>query len=297
MKNYIICCFLCLALQWGVSQDKYIFNQYVITPSLVNPGAVGFNGTHDVMMNYKSSWASFPGAPKTFTLHYNGPIANRFGFGAQLLNDNFASLNTIRGLLNFSYTIDAESYKVGAGLSTEYVQYRLRNLDLQSDQVDLTDMFLQERLNDRSFFEASLGVHAVLNDKLTIDFALPSLVSSLINGKQTSRDSSANFQYLFGLGYEFGIKDYDMKVKPSIFVNRFRYIPLHVDLNLVMEFLDGKLLSGVNYTLGADNGLGFLIGTKVNNIVFNYSYNVSLNPIQVYNNGGHELSLGLRLAN
>jgi hypothetical protein len=106
-------------------------------------------------------------------------------------------------------------------------------------------------------------------------------------------ESSASFNYFFGLGYPFQIRDYDMVVEPSFYVKKFRNVPLHVDFNALMKFMDGKLLSGVTYSNGADNRLGFLIGTQINTLAFNYSYNISFHDFQQFNNGGHEIGLAL----
>ena len=121
------------------------------------------------------------------------------------------------------------------------------------------------------------------------------IIKAPLSDTEEIPDSLKNFGYVVGLGYKFDVQNSDMTITPSVYINQFDYRPLHVDLNLIMTFLDDRLRSGVMYTLGADNSLGFLIGTKINNLYFNYSYNVSFNPIQEYNNGGHELGFGIIL--
>lgn len=276
------------------AQERYILNQYNVNPALINPGANGFDGTHNVWATYRASWATFTGGPKTYGVHYNGPIADRLGLGAMILSDNYASLNATRGIVSFSYIVDAESYKIGAGLSAEILQYRLRNINLGNPLLDNTDATLLGRLDDSQFFDASLGVHGVLKSGLSFDLVFPGLVSAAISSSNVV-EREAMFNYLFGLAYEFDVKDYDFKIRPGICVQKYRNVPIYFDVNVLMEFLEGKLRSGVMYRVGADNSLGFLIGTKISNLNFNYSYNVSFNPIQTYNNGGHEISLGLTL--
>ncbi|MBK7634409.1 MAG: type IX secretion system membrane protein PorP/SprF [Saprospiraceae bacterium] len=83
---------------------------------------------------------------------------------------------------------------------------------------------------------------------------------------------------------------------PNLIVKKLANVPTHIDLNLNFGFLQDKLLAGVNYTLGADKRLGFLIGTKVEKLNFYYSYNTSSNPLQDYNNGSHELTLAINFA-
>jgi len=79
---------------------------------------------------------------------------------------------------------------------------------------------------------------------------------------------------------------------PGIIMKKLSNVPTHIDLNLNFGFLQDKLIGGVTYTVGADKRLGFLIGTKIENLNFYYSYNTSSNVIQDYNNGSHEVTLG-----
>ena len=103
--------------------ERYIYSQHFIHPVLVNPGATGIQDYQELILNYRNSWATFEGAPKTITLIFNGPIGNRLGFGAQLFRDTYGALETSKGMLAVSYTIDSEKNRLGFGLSTEYIQH------------------------------------------------------------------------------------------------------------------------------------------------------------------------------
>ncbi len=292
--KYILSIIFAIAITFSVKgQEEYIFNQYFLNPATINPGATGFNGNHNILFNYRNTWAGFPGAPKTFAAHYNGMVANNVGLGANLVSDNFASLSSIRGSVSFAYMINGENYKIGAGISAQYQQYGLNSSVLSNNLVEAGDTELLRRLEDSQFFEAALGAHGEFSNGLFFDFALPGIVRTRISDTNSSDESPATFNYVFGVGYPFQISDYDMVVEPSVYIKKFRNVPLHVDLNALLKFLDGKLLSGVTYSSGADNRLGFLIGTQLNTLRFNYSYNLSFHDSQQFNNGGHEIGLGL----
>lgn len=292
-KIYVLLtiCFCALSIQ---AQEEYIFNQYFLNPATINPGANGFEGTHNILFNYRNNWSSFPDSPKSFQANYNGEVAQNVGVGVNLLSDQYASLGTVRADLSFAYMIKGESYKIGAGISTRFQQYRVSG-DLGNPLVDGTDEMLLTRLDDAQFFETSFGIHGLLSNGLFFDLAMPSLVRSQLNNPDDLVESGATVNYILGLGFPFQIKDYDMVIEPSVYVKKFRNVPLHVDFNALMKFMDGKLLSGITYSNGADNRLGFLIGTQINTLVFNYSYNISFHDFQQFNNGGHEIGLALKL--
>lgn len=295
MKNlytFLIVLISAISLQ---AQEEYIFTQYFLNPATINPGASGFNGNHNVLFNYRNTWAGFPGSPKSYAAHYNGEIANNVGVGAYLVNDSYANLMSLRGSLSFAYMIKGESYKIGAGLSTQFQQYRVSSVDLNNPLIDNEDPFLLGRLDDSQFFETSLGFHGLLDNGLFFDVAFPGLVRANLNSAQNIAESKATFNYFFGLGYPFKVSDYDMSIVPSVYIKKFRNVPLSVDFNALFKFMDGKLQSGITYSNGSDNRLGFLIGTQLNTLIFNYSYNISFHDSQQYNNGGHEIGVGLKL--
>ena len=292
--KYLFSVVLSMFLMTSLSaQEEYIFNQYFLNPATVNPGAVGFDGNHNILFNYRNTWSGFPDAPKTYAASYNGQVADNVGLGAYLLSDNYASLATIRGSVSFAYTIKGESYDIGVGLSAQYQQYGLNNNVLSSAMTDPNDQELLRRLSDGQFFEAALGAHGKLSNGLFFDVALPGLVRARISEDDMIDESPAQFNYLLGVGYPFQVGSYDMIIEPSIYIKKFRNVPMHVDINALMRFLDSKLISGVTYSTGADNRLGFLIGTQLNNLRFNYSYNITFHDSQQFNNGGHEIGIGL----
>ncbi len=292
--KYILSTIIALLMTISLSaQEEYIFNQYFLNPGTINPGAVGFDGNHNILFNYRNTWSGFPDAPKTYMAHYNGQVVDNVGIGATLLSDNYASLSSIRGAVSFAYVIKGESYNIGVGLSAQYQQYGVSNSVLSSELTDSNDPDLLRRLDDGQFFESALGAHGELSNGLFFDFALPGIVRARISDTNISDESPAQFNYLFGVGYPFDIGNYDMVIEPSVYIKKFRNVPLHVDINALMKFIDGKLVSGVTYSTGADNRLGFLIGTQLNSLRFNYSYNITFHDSQQFNNGGHEIGIGI----
>jgi type IX secretion system PorP/SprF family membrane protein len=274
--------------------ERYTYTHNYLYPVLVNPGATGSTGNHQVVFNYRNTWAGFEKSPKTFTFSYDGNVGNRLGFGALLFSDSYGDLGTTKGQLSFSYTIDSPTNKVGFGLSTEYIRHSLSGSAVTSPLINIDDPVLLQRLDGNSFFDASFGVYGLYDGKISYGLALPSLVSSSINEDAPEGDS--DFGFILNLGYKFESKENDIVAEPSIFIKQFMNVPLHVDLNLRLKFLDERLTGGVSYTIGAEERLGFLIGTKVNSLNFFYSYNVSRHDFQQYNNGSHDLTVAFNIA-
>jgi len=274
--------------------ERYVYTQSFMFPVLVNPGAIGASGDHELLFNYRNNWSSFTDSPTSITFNYNGNLGNRVGFGAGLFKDSFGELETTKGLIGFSYTIDSPTNKVGFGLNTEYIQHRLGGGALTG--ADPGDEVILRRLDGAQFFDISVGVHGEYNEKITYGISLPSLLSSRVSEEVPGGSSSREVGFILYGGYDYHSVGNGIHIIPSMMIKKLNNVPTHVDLNMKLDFLDEKLVSGITYTLGADKRLGFLIGTRIDNVGFNYSYNISNEDFQQYNNGAHEITLSVNLS-
>lgn len=291
--GFLSACFLTTANgQSRYFDERYIYSQHNIYPSLINAGAIGSNEFQEIFVNYRNTWSGFNDSPKTITIGYNGPVGNRLGFGAQLLSDSYASLNTTKGQIGLSYTITSPTNKVGFGISTEYIQHNLTGSGLTSPLVDKEDPLILQRLDGTQYFDASFGIYGLYNNKLTYGLSFPSLISSRIS--DNGSDGDRNIGYILQLGYKLKSETTKITVEPAIVIKSLMNTPAHIDLMAKFGFLEDKLISGIAYTLGGDKRLGFLLGTTIESLSINYMYNVSSADIQTYNNGSHEISLGIR---
>lgn len=283
-----------LSAQGRYFDERYVSTQTQLFPVLINPGAIGATGDHQVVLNYRNNWSSFDGSPSTLTFSYDGDLGNKLSFGAQLLRDQYAALEMTKGLVGFAYAIESPTNKVSFGLSAEYIQNSLKS-DLAG--VDLQDPEVLKALDGTQYFDVSFGVHGRYNENVMYGVSLPSLLSSRISDSNSGDSEDRDFGFIFYGGYDYHSVANGLHIIPSVFIKQLNNTPTHIDLNVRFSFLEERLTSGIGYTVGADNRLGFLIGTKIDKAGFYYSYNISNNEFQSYNNGAHEISIGINLSN
>lgn len=301
MKHII--CFLCLSFfvatavkaQVRLHSERGIFTQGHVHPILINPGATGFSGGQNLLLNYRNTWASFPGAPSSYTFSYDGAIGNRIGVGAQVLSDRFAAFETLKGSLSVSYGIESESNKFGAGLSLEYLQHQISRSDATSSLVAQNDQEILNRLDGSKFFDLSLGVYGEYMDKVIYGVTFPSLVTAMLNEFDNGTTGDKSFGVIGHLGYRHKLTEYDIVLEPSVVFKYLMLTPTHADLNLKVDFLDETLTGGISYSLGGEDRFGFLMGVNIENFGFYYSYNISFHDFQQYDNGSHEITLKYRI--
>jgi type IX secretion system PorP/SprF family membrane protein len=273
--------------------ERSVYTQYFMTPFLVNPGATGQSDYGQVVANYRNAWATFPGSPRTVTIGYDGALGNRIGIGLIGVSDSYAAFSTTKGGLNLSYSIDMPNHKIGFGIAGEYVQHSLKGDALVNPIVDAADPLIVDRLNNNAYLDGSIGIYGTYMNKLTYGIALPSLISSKLNGGTTTGEKEIG--YIASVAYRMEIPGKDVVFEPSVYAKKLMFVPFHVDINLKADFLNEKLTAGLIGSVGAEERIGFLVGTQLSNFGFHYTYNMSLQQFQNYNNGSHELSLKLRL--
>jgi type IX secretion system PorP/SprF family membrane protein len=290
-KSFVACAVLLYAAGMNAQSryfdERYIYTQAQVNPQLINPGAIGSAMKHQILLNYRNKWSGIDGAPRTVTLSYNGPVGNRLALGVNVLSDKFGELETTKGAVGLSYIIKSETNQVGFGISAEYIKHGLAGFG----NADPNDPVFGQALAGAEYFDASFGLYGIYMDKLTYGLALPSMISSRISDIDDSAPDR-ELGFILQFGYKLVIQS-DISMTPGIIMKKLANVPTHIDMNLNFGFLQDKLIGGVTYTLGADKRLGFLLGTKIEKLNFYYSYNTSSHLIQDYNNGSHELTLGV----
>lgn len=300
MRNIILTfSILLFGLSAVHAQDQAIYTQYFLNPVLINPGATGFNDQHEIFLNYRNQWTDVEGAPRNYTASYNGRMFDNVGLGVMVNNETFGATNRFRGLLSYAYQIEGETYNIGFGLTTEFHQFSLRT-GYASDLLDPGDDIIADADNGAQYFDVNFGMYGELQEKFVFGLSFPNLVRARIDETafESEEKESTSFRYFTLMtGYRVGLDDYGIKLFPSIVLKRVFRGPedIHADLNILASFLDEQLRGGLTYQVGGSKRVGFIIGTQLNNFNFHYSYDVSLNPLQSYSNGSHEITLGMIL--
>lgn len=265
------------------------FSQYYLNPHVMNPALTGFHGKYRLGLNYRSHWSDFPGSPKSFAAHYNGPAAERVGLGALVSAESFGVEERFRGQLSYAYNFGAEDYKMSLGLSTDYSQFSLDNDAITNELYDPNDPLVNDALDGRRYFAATIGFYSEYKDQFFFGLSLPQVILTRID--EGDGDDETSFNYIASLGTWIKTPDYDMVIEPSLYLKKIGNAPLHVDINVLARFLEDRLYGGLSTSFGAGNRLGFLVGARIANFRFYYGYDVSYQEFQDHNNGTHEVTL------
>ena len=273
------------------AQEEAVFMHYTFNPVLINPAATGFDPEHhDIFINIRSAWASFPDAPKTYALSYNGPIGNRLGLGGMIYSENVAALARYRAQLSYAFRFQIKDVSMAFGLSTEWHRVQLSNSISNSDFYEdyIGDMAIEDAMNGMTEFDASVGLYGSYKRKIFFGIASP----GLIRNKLENETGGDLFKYLtLNVGGEFELNDSKVKLIPSILLKKVRNVDFQTDINLLATFLNEQLITGLTYRAGTGGNLGVTLGTKYSALRVLYTYDVYMGDFQRYNGGSHEITI------
>lgn len=300
LKGFLLLSLLYIGKTQAHAQDESIQSHYILNPIMVNTGATGFYDEHRVRFNFKNHWSGFEGAPSNYMLSYNGRVSDHDGIGIVLNSESYNAINRNRAKLSYGYNFRINDVDLGLGLGVDYQQESLKSSAYNNGQIDSGDPIINELADGAKYLGADFGVYGAYKDKWTFGLGIPNLFRSRLDDTVVpdSLNASTLFKYFsLQVGYMFHSENSGVTVNPSVMYRKsFRYTN-EFDLNLLVTFLEGDLITGVSYTLGGREKLAAMLGGRFNNFSLVYSYDITFRDFHKYNGGSHELTLGIDIPN
>lgn len=309
MKRYILhflpitllCCLGSLQ-----AQDEAVFSHYNLNPVLINPAAAGFDDVHQILFNARAQWTSFPDAPKTVGVQYNGPIGNVFGFGIGVSTESAARMTRFRARMNSGFRFNVgDNAKLAAGFAFEFHQMSIGNNIFGQDLYEIGDDIVESAVNGRNEFDASVGVFGRFGeDQNTFGgFTFINMVRSRLDDIVVSGQSGNTIfsHYVFLAGHNFTFDGADFSLEPSVMFRQVLDAPFQADFNVKAGFLEDRVVAGLSYrTLGV---IGVLLGGELrfgnqsgpvddrSAVNLFYTFDLSTQEFQQFTSGSHEITL------
>ena len=294
MKNYITSFLVvCSCVLYG--QQLPVFSQYMLNPYIINSASAGIQNENKFFLHYRNQWMGFSNSPKTFAFTYEMPIYdNKMGIGLQFQNDQSHILVNNSGKLSYRYTLDLNAeHKLGFGLYGGFLQRKINYSTIET--ADMEDPTLLNRNVSGSVFDAGFGAWYTWKT-VEAGLSIDQILNNRIDFENDISEKASSFQnirhFTINAAYEYKFNDDIWAIKPGLAIRSFQGANINMELTAIAKWK--KLLwAGTGYRQGF--GLIFLAGVEVaEQITFGYSYDYSLNEINQYSSGSHEILLSYR---
>jgi type IX secretion system PorP/SprF family membrane protein len=290
-----------------LSQDYFIYQNYYLNPSLINPAVAGTENYPSADLSVRKQWVGIPEAPTTYLLAVNfkigrydfydpkkfinkGPLklTDRIGVGVSIFRDINGPLAYTGGILSYSYhvQVNADS-KLSFGMSAIFNYYSFNSSILRPDQSN--DPYLLNG-NDNGFnTNFNFGIY-FYNEVYFIGFSADNILPGI--QKVDDQNMEQTSLYLMG-GYKLLKNNRNLILEPSLTLKKLANTNLFVDIHTKLYILRSHWIA-VSYS--TDNRINFRFGVLLYKRLYaGYNYEYTLTDIGPYSFGSHEIHLGINL--
>lgn len=277
------------------AQQVPLYSQYFNNPFIYNPAQTGFNGTPQLYFMYRRQWTGFEGAPETRAASFDMAIKNqKAGIGAYFYNDISNIFTRYAGSLSYAYHIKfSDDHRLSLGLSAGFLDTHIDYSKVFVRNPD--DAAINNNLQRSTSFDANAGINYYLKG-WNIGISVPQILATELRHVDTDEDANYRLSrhYILQTSYRYGLADDKFFITPQIIGRTNDFSNFSFDVGAQFAYKDIAWL-GAAYRY--DYGVTFNGGFRVHDMVsVGYSYDMGLNDLSNYNNGSHEVVLGIRFA-
>lgn len=276
------------------AQYDYLFTQYMFNETFINPASAGSKEAMSATLVHRQQWVNFSGRPITTSFAIHAPVKNnKMGLGLSVLNEKIGVLNRNLIYLNYAYRIKTGANSTLAlGLMAGIHNQVNRFADLKTNNDGTIDPQFSNSANtiapnfgaglyfNTKTFYAGLSVPRMINDQVTFG----------TNGavQLNTKIEPQKFTYYLTVGNVFTLSS-DLKLKAQGMVKAVQNAPVQFDVN-VNFLIKEKIWAGLSYRSGS--AASAILGVQISpQFLVSYAYDYSLNSIQKYSQGSHEIVL------
>jgi type IX secretion system PorP/SprF family membrane protein len=290
-----------------LSQELSIYQNYYLSPFIVNPAITGSEDYAVAELSYKKQWMGIKESPSTILLtgcyrigsydFYDpkkflnkGPlkIKEHIGLGAAIFSDNDGPLNYTGIILSYAYHIPIGPVsKLSLGISAIGELNTIKTSMLKPEESD--DVYLLSDNDNKFRANFNFGTY-YYNDNyfggLSIDKILPDVENAV-----TPKSEHPSY-FLYG-GYKFMRSNNSFSIEPSFVVKKLGSQDISVDFH--SKFYINRL-NWLALSYCTDGKINLKFGLHLYQMIYaGYSYEYNLSKFSAYNYGSHEIYLGINL--
>lgn len=284
---------LILATNASFAQQDPMYTQYFFNTQTINPAYTGTWESMGFMALARQQWASWDGAPETYTFSFQSPLKNeKVALGFNVISDKLGFEKRFGVFADYSYMVRlGETAKLRMGLKGGFTNYS-NNLVEYTLYPGVNDPFFQGEIDNK--FRPNFGVGLFLDgQKYYLGVSSPKLLQNNFESNYNNYSVQAEMRHYFisgGLVFDLGE---NIKFKPTFLTKAAWNAPVQVDLTANFLFRE-KLWLGGSYR--TNDAIGLIAQWIFNNkLRIGYAYDYSITKLQNYHNGTHEIMISYEM--
>ena len=310
------------------AQQKPHYTQYILNQYILNPALTGIENYTDVKLSHRHQWVGFDGAPVTTYATIHRPIGKKdfrtsptsykvpgenprgksfwedytaaephHGIGLQVINDRTGPLNQFAAHLTYAYHVGISGKtSIAAGFGAG-----ITNLSLNTAKLDFVFTTIDPAVQNGDHLnqfkpDFNAGVY-LYSSNYFVGFSAQQIIPQKIafsdNSVKTVDGKLVPHLFLTA-GYRLLVGD-DFNFTPSIMAKYISPLPVQVDINAKLQYLDLAWIGGSYRT---SEGFAGMIGINFSNTInLGYSYDYTTSNLNTISKGTHEIVVGFLIGN
>lgn len=262
------------AVAYAAAQRVPIYNMYNTNRFLINPAKTGSDGTLSAILNARSQWSGFDGAPKTTTFGVHGSMLDQMGLGLIVASDKRGIFETTSAAVNYAYSIKITNEQTLAfGVSGGLYQANINRNKASGSVLEYNDPALYEDYLDKVEFEGGAGI-AYNWQGLELSLSSPKLFT--LN------------RHFVGIG-SYAVKFNDaLTFMPAVAYQIFPESPDQYD---AMAYFNWKEAVWIQGTYRSNGNMIAALGVNLNQMGIAYAYEINSGTLTEFSAGTHEVAV------
>lgn len=274
-----------LSAQQEVQNSFYMFNS-----SILNPAYAGSRDALSFVVDARSQWTGWKGAPKTNSFIMHTPLMNEsIGVGLNVVNDVIGPTNKTALFGDFAYRLrlnkNNDRLCFGLRAGADLIRNNLSSLSVN----DVADPLVINNTNfNTNTFNTGAGVY-YYGQRFFLGLTAPKIIPNKLSKDVNFADSKQVLHYYLIAGYVFKLNSL-WDLKPGCALKYTQNAPISIDGNLSVLFNE-KIWFGVMYRHGSAAGAN-IVYNFTKQLRVGYAYDYSINNMGRYSPSSHEVILG-----
>lgn len=317
------------ALTCGHGQQRPHYTQYILNNYILNPAISGIENYTDVKLSTRNQWVGIPGAPTTFYATVHAPIGKQdfrstatsfdmkgenprgrqywldyqaspphHGIGMTLMNYRTGYINRFSATATYAYHLPIglrTTLAAGFGAGVSNTNLDRSKVDLANPSDPAIGSGASVLNKTRPELNAGLWLYGA---SYFVGLSAQQIIPTRLNLVDGGLNQSTLVPHLIATaGYRLSVGQ-TLSVLPSFMVRYVSPMPVFVDINLKLQYLD-RLWVGGSYRLDQE-GFAAMAGFNLSqtfNISYSYDFTRSPYLLSTMQRGTHEIVFGFLLNN
>lgn len=297
MKYLTLVILMVILATGSTAQQVSQRTQFLENQLMYNPGFAGVNNYIPFALNVRKQWMGIDDAPSSQALSVSGYVGRGMGVGISMYNDvagpvrnTGLNLSTARHFKVAQISRDEFTW-ISAGMGALLYQYAIDGSKLTTTTPG--DPAIAQLLseNGQLTFDLSFGLY-LSHKNIYAGLSAVNLIQNRRN-LYTNEFSNNNLKRIYYLiaGYTYPVNP-DLTIEPALLVKYTESGVLQPDILVKAKYR--MLYAGLVFRPG--DAMAGLFGIELDEFLqLHYSYDYNVNDLNVYSQGTHEVTLGIKI--